>query len=78
MYVKKSSSWRFIHKENPLVVVGHKKQRSGYIIAVLDSGHSMSFGELTDVPCSTMECGNCKWHGARSLSVVGEEAVNAV
>ena len=63
VFFKKSCrSWEH-DTEKAYVISGHHTQRSGLIKALLDSGELVSFGKLTDVPCSQMICGRCKWHG---------------
>ena len=62
VYAKKHATFFHDPKEIPRMVIAYEKKRTGNIIAVLDTGERVSFGELTDIPCSKMECGNCKWH----------------
>ena len=62
VYIKKSSKSHYAYGENAFLITGHVKKRSGIIKAALNSGLVISFGELTDIPCSAMGCGNCKWH----------------
>lgn len=68
VYAKKHSAVFRGVVENPMTIVAHERKRSGLLVAVLDSGEKVSFGELTDVPCSKMECGRCKWHNRESRS----------
>lgn len=49
-------------KEIKRTIVEHVVKKSGIIKARLDTGEVLSFGELTELPCSTMECGNCLYH----------------
>jgi len=48
--------------EQPRTIMAHVRKRTGNIVAQLDSGELVRFGDLTDIPCSQMQCGNCKWH----------------
>lgn len=62
VYAKKHSTFFRDTTETPHIVKDTHKNKYGNIVAVLETGDSVSFGELTDVPCSTMVCGECKWH----------------
>jgi len=48
--------------EQPLTIVAHIKKRTGNVVAQLNTGELVRFGDLTDVRCSEMQCGDCKWH----------------
>lgn len=65
VYIKKSATSIHDSDENPRVIIAHKTRRSGHVVAVLDNGRGVPFGELTDVPCSIMGCNNCKYHNHR-------------
>lgn len=65
VYAKKHARAFRDREETPRIIVAHKKQRSGMIVAVLNTGERVSFDELTDVRCSEMQCGDCKWHKGR-------------
>jgi len=62
VYIKRHALLHRDNHEKPRTVIGHLRKKSGNIVAVLDTGEHIEFGELTDVPCSQMECGRCKWH----------------
>ena len=62
VYAKKHSTFFYDREEKPHTVISYHKQKKGNVVAIIETGQKVSFGELTDVPCSKMECGNCKWH----------------
>jgi hypothetical protein len=62
VFIKKSAITVRDPKEVRRVIVDHVTKKSGIIKAKLDTGEIISFGELTELPCSTMECGNCLYH----------------
>jgi hypothetical protein len=60
VYFKKSST-TFVNPEQPFVVVGieYRKRRGNRVVL---NGYRISSGELTDIPCSQMQCKTCKYH----------------
>jgi hypothetical protein len=65
VYAKKHNTFFRELPEKPFIITAHIKLDNGNLFAVLDTGERVSFGELTDIPCTQMECGNCKWHKRR-------------
>ena len=59
VYAKKSSP---LLPQGKLVIIDIVKQRSGNIVALLNTGNKTSFGNLTEVPCNIMGCSNCIYH----------------
>jgi len=67
VYIKKSSRYTNyettgIDIEKPFTVVAIIKKHTGIKKAKLNNGLVISSGELTDIPCSVMICGKCKYH----------------
>lgn len=60
VYFKKSSSI-IVDKEKPFKVLDIEKRKRKHHRIILD-GFKINAGELTDIPCSKMECNNCKYH----------------
>ncbi len=65
VYIKRHALFHYDPTEHPRVVIAHFRKKSGNLVAVLDTGERVNFGELTDVPCSQMRCGDCIWHPKR-------------
>jgi len=62
VYIKKSSSLYNDKLNNmPLVIQEHVIKNKN-LKAKLNNGFIISFGELTEKPCSKMICGNCIYH----------------
>lgn len=60
VYFKKSTSL-FVDCNKPFKVLDVEKRKKKHHRIILD-GFKVNAGELTDTPCSQMECANCKYH----------------
>jgi len=60
VFIKTSSS-RF-DNEMSHAIVDQVKKKSGLIVAMLEDGSTIPFGELTEKKCSQMTCSNCEYH----------------
>jgi hypothetical protein len=52
VYIKKSSRTFYNPEETPMEIIDIKKKVGGPVYAILNNEVKISFGELTDVPCS--------------------------
>jgi len=62
VYLKRNAAVPLSRMNAPRTVVEHVTKKSGNTVARLDTGELVEFGKLTDIPCSKMVCGKCKWH----------------